>query len=625
MPHPTTHVLLFLGAAAAISTVSQANDVLTAQEVAMRAYSAPISEQARQLYWGDTHLHTTQSADAFTLGSRLDRDAAWRFARGETVTTENGIPVRLRRPLDFLAITDHAEYLGIFPLLERGDEQLTGWELGERMADLMRADDQQGLVKLFSDAIQSTEAINRTPASMRASIWEAVGESADHWYAPGQFTSLIGYEWTSMVSGDNLHRVVLFRDNARRTNRQLPYSAQDSTDPEDLWQHLADYEALTGGQVLAIAHNGNVSNGRMFSPVRENGALLDTRYAHTRARWEPIYEVTQIKGDGETHPLLSPDDPFADFETWDDGNINLSTPKSPDMLPNEYARSALKQGLDHEQRLGVNPFTFGMIGSSDMHTALSTTEEDNYFGKFVHDEPAPGRGQMRMAKQLQKVWRLVSSGLAAVWAEENTRAGIFDAMKRREVYATTGTRISLQLFAGWGFDRDDLVAHDRAVRGYREGVPMGGRLEARAGDTDAPTFMIMAAKDPLGANLDRVQVVKGWIDAEGRQQEHVYDVALSDGRTPDPDTGAVAPVGNTVDLANASYSNSIGDAVLETLWIDPDFDAEQSAFWYVRVLEIPTPRWTAYDAKRFGEALDDADSGIIQERAYSSPVWYTPR
>ena len=427
-----------------------------------------------------------------------------------------------------------------------------------------------------------------------------------------------------MVTGDNLHRVVLFRDHGELTKRQLPYSAQDSTDPEDLWRHLADYESATGGQVLAIAHNGNVSNGRMFSPARENGAALDENYAKARSRWEPIYEVTQIKGDGETHPLLSPDDPFADFETWDDGNITLTTAKEPEMLPNEYARSALKQGLAHGQALGANPFKFGMIGSSDMHTALSTTEEDNYFGKFVHDEPAPGRTQLQMADLLQKVWRLVSSGLAAVWAENNTREGIFDAMKRREVYATTGTRIRLRMFAGWDFDEADLNAHDQAARGYAKGVPMGGELPRSPTANAAPRLMITAARDPLGANLDRVQVVKGWVDAYGKQQEKVYDVALADGREVDSATGQAPGVGSTVDVLNASYDNSIGDATLETVWQDPQFDPKAPAFWYVRVLEIPTPRWTAYDAKRFDESLTEDDDGVIQERAYSSPVWYTP-
>ncbi|MEM9313133.1 MAG: DUF3604 domain-containing protein [Pseudomonadota bacterium] len=591
----------------------------------IETYSAPIRESARQLYWGDTHLHTTTSADAFTLGTRLTREDAYRFARGETVVTEFGMEARLRRPLDFLAVTDHAEYLGVFPLLEQGDASLQGWKLGERMTALMRADDGEGLARLFADVIQLSDPELQPPRELQYSVWEEASISADRWNVPGQFTTFIGYEWTSMVTGDNLHRVVLFRDGAEKTTQVLPFSAQQSTDPEDLWRQLEEYETRTGGRVLAIAHNGNVSNGRMFSPRRLNGEPLDRGYAQNRARWEPIYEVTQVKGDGETHPALSPDDPFADFETWDDGNIALTADKTPEMLPYEYARSALREGLRHETALGTNPFKFGMIGSSDMHTALSTTEEDNYFGKFPHDGPASGRMQLKMAHQLQKVWRLVSSGLAAVWAESNTRTAIFDALERREVYATTGTRIRLRLFAGWDFSREDLLAHDRAVRGYDRGVPMGGELSAtKASDASAPSFMVMAYRDPLGANLDRVQMVKGWIDADGQTHEKVYDIAVSDLRTIDPQSGLAPPVGNSVDLEKVSWTNDIGASLLETVWTDPDFDPQQPAFWYLRVLEIPTPRWTAYDALRLGDELDPADPGIIQERAYSSPVWYSP-
>lgn len=587
------------------------------------SYSAPLRDNSRQLYWGDTHLHSTSSADAYTLGTRLSRESAYRFARGETITTEYGMPVRLRRPLDFLAVTDHAEYMGVFTLVENADARLKGWATGEHMASLMAADDDRGLVRFFGDIIQRNDASLRTPNELRTSIWEEAGRVADQWNAPGQFTTLIGYEWTSMITGDNLHRVVLYKDDNSKTSTALPFSSQDSTNPEDLWQALANYEASSGGEVLAIPHNGNVSNGRMFNPLRLNGEPISSSYAKARARWEPVVEVTQVKGDGETHPTLSPNDPFADFETWDDGNISLTADKTPDMLPYEYARSALREGLKHEQELGTNPFKFGMIGSSDMHTALSTTEEDNYFGKFVHDGPRPGRTELKMAAQLQTVWRLVSSGLAAVWADQNTRAGIFDAFKRREVYATTGTRIQLRMFAGWGFDQADLHSSQQADIGYARGVPMGGELPQAPSNAAAPTFMISAARDPLGANLDRVQVIKGWVDAQGESHEKIFNVALSDGRTPD-ENGVVSPVGNTVNLAEATWDNSIGAPVLETVWTDPEFDAAVAAFWYVRVLEIPTPRWTAYDAKYLGNRLDPADSGIIQERAYSSPVWYSP-
>lgn len=607
--------------ATAFAVPSHADSESTADA---KLYSAPLREHARQLYWGDTHLHSTTSADAYTLGTRLSRESAYRFARGETVTTEYGVDVRLRRPLDFLAVTDHAEYMGVFNLIENRDPRLKGWATGEHMGALMEANDDRALIRFFSDIIQRDDPSLRAPYELRQSVWQKAGLVADQWNTPGQFTALIGYEWTSMVTGDNLHRVVLYKDDSTKTTALLPYSSQDSTDPEDLWQALAAYESQTGGEVLAIPHNGNVSNGRMFNPLRMSGQPINQDYARSRQRWEPVAEVTQVKGDGETHPSLSPEDPFADFETWDDGNISLTAEKTPDMLPYEYARSALREGLRHEQTVGINPFKFGMIGSSDMHTALSTTEEDNYFGKFVHDRPHPGRTELKMAAQLQTVWRLVSSGLAAVWADENTREGIFNAFKRKEVYATTGTRIRLRMFGGWSFNQTDLTSSNKAQIGYARGVPMGAELPPAPDTADAPTFMISAARDPLGANLDRVQVVKGWVDAEGETHEKVFDVALSDSRSIGAN-GEVLEVGNTVNVADATWDNSIGAPLLETVWTDPDFNPEHSAFWYVRVLEIPTPRWTAYDAKYFEKSLESGDSGVLQERAYSSPIWYTPQ
>jgi hypothetical protein len=359
-----------------------------------------------------------------------------------------------------------------------------------------------------------------------------------------------------------------------------------------------------------------------FSPNRENGLPLDASYARKRARWEPVYETTQIKGDGEAHPFLSPTDEFADFETWDEGNITLGTPKEPQMLQYEYSRSALQEGLRHEANLGVNPFKFGLIGSTDSHTGMATTYEDNFFGKFAHDEPSVDRTEKRMADQLQKIWQLVSSGLAAVWAEENTRESLFRAIKRREVYATSGTRIQLRFFGGWEFTQTDVMQADFASIGYRKGVPMGGDLNGHS-DSGAPSFMVAASRDADGANLDRIQIIKGWLDANGETQEQIYDVALSDGRSANW-LGKIAPVGNTVDIANASYSNSIGDPELTAVWTDPDFDPEQRAFYYARVIQIPTPRWTAYDRKYFGAVIDPRAPNIIQDRAYSSPIWYTP-
>ena len=607
--------------ALSVSLFASAEDASVVEQ--KPSYSTPVREHVSNLYWGDLHLHTKLSADAYTMETRLTSDEAYQFARGGTVTADNGMPVRLRRPLDFLAVTDHSEYLGVFAQLAADDPTLKGWKMGEEWQTLLREGRTTELAKAFANAIQTDAAEYQTPGPVRSGLWASAAAVADKYNEPGLFTAFVGYEWTSMISGDNLHRVVIYKDGAEVASKRVPFSAQDSTDPEDLWSALSAYEESTGGEVLAIAHNGNVSNGRMFSPTRLNGKPLDANYAAKRARWEPVYETTQIKGDGETHPYLSADDEFADYETWDEGNISLTQAKTPDMLQYVYSRSALKEGLRHEANLGVNPFKFGLIGSTDSHTGMSTTNEDNFFGKFAHDEPSADRTEKRMANQLQKIWKLVSSGLVAVWSEENTRESLFQAIKRREVYATTGTRIQLRFFGGWQFDAADVLRADFATLGYQKGVPMGGDL-TRGANTHAPTFMVAASRDPDGANLDRVQIVKGWLDAQGNTQEKVFDVAWSAGRTIDAKTGKLASVGSTVDVANTTYSNSIGAAELATVWTDPEFNASQNAFYYARVLQIPTPRWTAYDAKYFGATIDPRAAMVTQDRAYSSPIWYTP-
>ncbi|WP_228215498.1 DUF3604 domain-containing protein [Aromatoleum toluclasticum] len=590
----------------------------------METYSPPARHRnMTNLYWGDTHLHTAASADAYTMEGVLSREEAYRFARGEVVTAANGMKVKLRRPLDFLAVTDHAEYLDVFPKLAKGDSDLTEhWELGKRWAGYFRDNKRKELGLEFASAVQSTDVANIPPEKLRRSIWQEVVESADRHNVPGVFTAFSGYEWTSMITGDNLHRVVLFKDTMDKTGRIVPFSAQDSTDPEMLWRALEGYEAAGSGEVLAIPHNGNVSNGRMFAPHTISGKPLDRAYAQARMRWEPLTEVTQIKGDGETHPKLSPQDEFADFERWDEGNIILSAKKTPDMLPFEYARSALREGLRHQRNIGANPFRFGMIGSTDAHTSLVTTEEDNFFGKFANSEPRANRITSKMAHVLQEDWQLGASGLAAVWAPENTREALFEAFKRREVYGTTGPRIQVRFFGGWNFAAKDVQRPDFAVAGYEKGVPMGGDLGRQPGKT-APTFMVAAARDPDGANLDRVQIIKGWIDAKGATHERVYDVALSGGRKVDKRTGKAPAVGSTVDLPNATYSNTIGSPELTAVWTDPQFDAAQDAFYYARVIEIPKPRWTVYDAHYFKKELPPRVAKVVQDRAYTSPIWYS--
>jgi hypothetical protein len=590
-----------------------------------REYSPPVREsRVMNLYWGDTHLHTRNSADAFTAGNRsVSPDDAFRFAMGQEVTSETGIHAKLRRPLDFLAVSDHAEYLGVFARLKENDPAFSDWKIGRQWAELLANDDYTTLGKAFANAIMSSEPELKQPEATRQSVWRDVVRTADNYNAPGKFTALVAYEWTSMISGDNLHRVVIFREGSDKAAATVPFSAQDSTDPEALWRYLAGYERATGGRVLAIAHNGNVSNGRMFAPQTLTGKPLDADYARTRMRWEPVYEVTQVKGDGETHPTLSPTDEFADFETWDEGNIMLSAPKQPAMLPYEYARSALLEGLKHAAKLGANPFKFGLIGSTDAHTGLSTAAEDNFFGKFPESEPRPDRITNKMAGLLQESWQLGASGLAAVWAKENTRDAIFAAFERREVYATTGSRMVVRFFGGWDYASRDVSHPDFPAIGYKKGVPMGSDLPQQQA-ARAPVFMVAAMKDPDGANLDRIQIVKGWLDAAGNTHEKVYDVALSDGREGDARTGKAPPVGSTVDVAQATYTNSIGDPELTAVWTDPDFDAKVAAFYYARVLEIPTPRWTAYDAKFFGLDLPEEIPTTVQDRAYTSAIWYQP-
>ena len=572
------------------------------------------------LYWGDTHVHTNLSTDAYTFENK-DRsmEFAYRFAKGKTVISSSGQPVRLSRPLDFIVLTDHAEYLGIFPALASKNSDIVDTNIGRHWRSLF---DKGDYAKAFEEVmeVKLDEKNIKQDRPFLTSVWHQVTAEADRANEPGKFTAFIGYEWTSMPTGNNLHRNIVFRDSATKANQVVPFSAIDSHDPEDLWNYLASYESKTGGRVLAIPHNGNTSNGTMFPDKNAMGDPLSKSYAETRMRWEPIYEVTQIKGDGESHPYLSPEDDFADFENWDEGNFgNPVLKKEKWMLQHEYARGALKLGLKQEARLGVNPFKFGMIGSSDAHTSLAAVEENNFFGKYPTDEPNSKRSHLLIPLDVTKYG---ASGYAAVWATENTREAIFDAMQRKETYATTGSRIMVRFFGGWDFARDDHQRPDFVAHGYLKGVPMGGDLIS-APKNQSPRFLIVASKDPLGANLDRIQVIKGWLDADGAVQEKIYNVGLSDGRKVNR-KGQVQALKSTVDIETATYKNSIGAIQLATVWEDPDFNPEQRAFYYVRVLEIPTPRWTTYDAAFFGIKPPESIPAVIQERAYTSPIWYTP-
>jgi hypothetical protein len=583
-----------------------------------------------RVFWGDTHLHTAVSVDAGAAGCKLGPEDAYRFARGEEVTSSTGQRAKLSRPLDFLVVSDHSEMFGLMPQLMKGDPTILATEAGRRWFDGIR----QGgdvAVKTIWEIIKSLserKPLIDSPQAIR-SAWEANNAAADKYNEPGRFTAFIGYEWTSMPNGNNLHRVVVFRDGAEKANRTLPYSQYDSPNPEDLWKTMAAYQKETGGQVLAIPHNGNVSGGLMFADVDFVGKPLTKDYAATRMRWEPLIEATQQKGDGETHPFLSPNDEFADFGRWDRVNLNGVVAHTNEMFQYEYARAALKRGLRFEETLGANPFKFGMIGSTDSHAGISAVEEDNYFGKVSLYEPNPHRWDHVMISHQPDTkrnvigWELLASGYAAVWAKENTREAIFDAMKRKEAYATTGSRMIVRFFGGWDFEPHDANTRMPAAVGYDRGVPMGGDLRS-PGAGKSPTFLVAAMKDPLSGNLDRIQIVKGWVDGKGSTQEKVYDVVWSGDRKSDPKTGTLPPVGDTVDVASATWANTIGAPELIGVWKDPDFDAKARAFYYVRVIEIPTPRWTAYDVKRFGVQMAKEVPMTTTERAYTSPIWYTP-
>ena len=566
------------------------------------------------------------------VGNSLGPDEAYRFAKGETVISSTGLPARLARPLDFLVIADHAENLGLAPLLAANDETLLATEFGQKLRAAVDAGDPAGAWKIWSQS-KSTgkDPLGEYPDIYRTA-WSRITRAAEDHNEPGQFTAFIGFEWTSNPERNNLHRNVIFRGGKQNADTIIPFSNFDSFDPEDLWRWMGNYEKNTGDKLLAIPHNGNLSNGLMFDDVTLSGKKpLDRNYALQRARWEPLYEVTQMKGDGEAHPLLSADDEFADFETWDKGQLGPA-PKSPDMLPKEYAREALKRGLAYEAKLGTNPFKFGLIGSTDTHTSLSTTTEDNFFGKVSAVEPTadPIRFNETIggiggdASVAQYARQSSASGLAAIWARENTREALWDAMARKEVYSTTGTRIRVRVFGGFDFVPDDLQRSDFASNAYAKGVPMGGDLGV-APQGKVPAFLVQALRDPDGANLDRIQIIKGWLDHKGNLKERVYDIAVSNGRTIGADGRCKDPVGNTVNVEQATYSNAIGDAVLGSYWKDPAFDPDLRAFYYVRVLEIPTPRWTTYDARFFGVKLPEDVPASIQERAYTSPVWYTPK
>ena len=632
-------VLLFAQSAAASDAGQPAADLLS-NSYTGKVYS-PYAKRGipERPLWGDSHLHTSLSMDAGLFGNRLSPRDAYRFARGEEVVSSTGQSVRLSRPLDWLVVADHSDGMGLFGDIAAGKPELLAYEQSARWIKMFKEGGDTAvqaaldLITTFSNDKMEPEMIALySPGSKPyKNLWEKVIDDAEAFNSPGQFTAMIGFEWTSLIKGNNMHRVVIMRDGPVRARQVVPFTMtapQGSPDPRDLWKYMTNYEEKTDGEILAIAHNGNLSNGIMFPlEAQWNGTALDETYVTQRSKWEPLYEATQIKGDGEAHPFLSPDDEFADYENWDIANLDASEAKTNDMLAGEYAREALKRGLAIEKRLGTNPYKFGMIGATDSHTSLATAEEDNFFGKHSGYEPNPGRmSHPFMETENGKIvgWQMVASGLAAVWATDNSREALFDAMARKEVYGTTGPRMSVRMFGGWEFTKQDANNRILANAGYTKGSPMGGDLRVKPDDATAPNFMVYALRDPIGANLDRIQIVKGWLAADGTTHEKVYDVVWSGDRMLDKD-GKLPAVGNTVDAVTASWLNTIGAAELITVWTDPDFDVNQKAFYYARVLEIPTPRWSTYDAFRFGIELPEGAPVSTQERAYTSPIWYTPK
>ena len=591
-----------------------------------------------RVYWGDTHLHTSNSVDAFAFGNRLDPETALRFASGEEVTSSTGIKAKLARPLDFLVIADHAEGLGATKALYDAPRLLISDPTLLRWYDLMH-EGTKGSLQATAEMLDA-RAHNKLPAGLNDpakaaarthKIWNESLTTVDSYNDPGKFTAFFGFEYTLMQGGNNLHRNVIFRDGIDQVSQIDPLDPTTELWPDKLWDYMDAYQAKTGGKVLAIPHNSNLSNGLMFMLTDPSGGPISAEYARRRAAHEPVVEITQIKGDSEAHPFLSANDEFAGYGTagWELNNLLGTQPTKPGDYAGSYVREALKRGLLIEQRTGVNPYKFGVIGSTDAHTSLATSDENNYFGKHTGVEPSATRAtapQNLGSATGRFGWNYLASGYAAVWATSNSRAAIFDAMLRREVYGTTGPRITVRFFGGWTFKPDDLKS-DWVKAGYARGVPMGGTLAPHPPSTPgsgAPSFIVSALKDPLDGNLDRLQVIKGWTDKAGQAHEKVFDVVWSAMDQRRPVGGKVPAVGDTVDIAKATFTNTIGAPDLSAVWTDPEFDPSVRAFYYVRVLMIPTPSWIDYDMVKFNLTLEPKLPLKQQERGYTSAIWYNP-
>jgi len=605
--------------------------LLIALSVTLLSTSSVFAEETN-LYWGDTHLHTSNSMDAYFFNNKDGTpEGAYRWAKGlPVINTSNRTRIQIETPLDFLVVSDHAEYMTVPKrLFSEKDMSLRSTEFGKKLVKMWESDNPTSaayeLVGTVNDlkpyAPFVTDGVKRT-------AWDQVIKAAEEANEPGKFTSFIGWEWTSFPNASNLHRVLFTPQGGDMASKYLPFTALDSSDPEELWNWLEKTSNETGAELISIPHNGNVSNGLMFSRKDYKGEPIDAPYAKLRARWEPIYEVTQIKGDSETHPNQSPSDEFADYETYahllDAAGVASGAEMKEVVAEGDYARRALRNGLEFEEKLGVNPFKFGLIGATDSHSTYASAEENNFQGKFSIDSTPEARRDLKILPGTENMWAVSAAGLAGVWAKENTRQSLYDAFIRKEVYASSGPRIAVRFFGGFDFSAEDAMAKDLATVGYSKGVPMGGDL-TDAPQNKAPSFLIHAVKDPIEGNLDRIQIVKGWLNADGTTAEKVFDVVWSDNRKQGA-SGKVPAVGNTVNLETGAYTNTIGTAQLSATWTDPEFDSTQRAFYYARVLQIPTPRYSLLDA--IALQIDVEETGhaaTIQERAYSSPIWYTPK
>jgi len=603
---------LLVGFGSASICLLLTNQLVNAQE------NTTADPAKRQVFFGEQHMHSEWSSDAFTLGVRQSAEDAYRWAMGEEITlSTTGEKMKKSTPYDFVALTDHAEYLGVFPQLIDPKNPLSKSEFAKSLLDpnASPSDPKSAINQVLASFKTSTPIEAYVTAKLQTSNWKRHVAIANQFNKPGKFTTLLAFEWTSIPNSQNMHRNVFFRDDI---GPEAPFSAFDSIYPEDLWTYL-EVQRNSGHDCFAIPHNGNVSNGLMYAPTTMRGEAIDQRYAQRRQRNEPLTEMIQTKGASETHPLLSPSDEFADFEMFP----NMINSPTPSKVHYGYIRQALTDGLLHEQKLGTNPFKFGIVSGADVHSGYSGNEEFNWHGAHGGlDDTPKKRLDPKPNASGEQGYIVGSAGATAVWADENTREGIFDAMKRKETYGTSGPLIRLRLFAGW--DYPDTLADDRefAKKGYAGGVPMGSDLPQKPKTAKSPNIAIQALKDPESGNLDRVQVIKGWVD-QGITREKIYDVAWSGDRKHDAG-GKLPAVGNTVDLKTAKYTNDIGASQLKVVWTDPDFDPSVPAVYYVRVLEIPTPRWTTYDSVKLGVAPPEEVPATIQERAWSSPIWYTP-